>query len=241
MRLNRIILLAVFVAIAPFSFASDDHGEVVSPVPYEPGIAMTKAVQASITPDQAIDILKAGNERFQAGKPLVRDVKRLVQQTALGQFPFASVLACMDSRSVPEIIFDQSIGDIFVTRVAGNVADNDIIGSLEYASEVGGSRVIVVLGHTNCGAVKGACDDVKLGNLTALLNKIQPAVLAAKTPGERRSTNHQFVNEVTELNVEDTINTIRGNSEILSHLESSGKIRIVGAIYDTSTGKINWR
>lgn len=175
------------------------------------------------------------------GKPLQRDLKKLVQQTALGQNPFASIVACIDSRTGPEVIFDQSIGDVFVARVAGNVANDDIIGSLEYASKVAGSRTIVVLGHTNCGAVKGACDGVKLGNLTGLLSKIQPAVAAAKTPGERNSKNHQFVDEVTEINVDDTIKTIREKSPILKELEEEGKIKIVGAVYDTSNGKIYWQ
>ena len=193
---SAIVITSLFVNL---SFAAGDHDGPVTPVPYKLGITMTKSVQAGITPDQAISILKAGNERFQAGKPLQRDLKKLVQQTALGQNPFASIVACIDSRTGPEVIFDQSIGDVFVARVAGNVANDDIIGSLEYASKVAGSRTIVVLGHTNCGAVKGACDGVKLGNLTGLLSKIQPAVAAAKTPGERNSKNHQFVDEVTEI------------------------------------------
>jgi carbonic anhydrase len=168
-------------------------------------------------------------------------VKKLVQQTAFGQSPFASIVACTDSRSSPEVIFDQNIGDIFVARVAGNVANDDIIGSLEYASKVAGSRVIVVLGHTDCGAVKGACDNVILGNLTGLLGKIQPAVNAAKTSGDRNSKNYEFVEEVTEINVDDTIKAIREHSLILKELEEQGKIKIVGAIYDTSNGKIRWR
>lgn len=236
---NRILIASCLVS--SLAFAADDHGGPVTPTPYKPGVTMTKSVQAGITPDQAIAILKAGNERFQTGKPLKRDLKKLVQQTALGQYPFASVVACIDSRSPPEIVFDQSIGDIFVARVAGNVANDDIIGSLEYASKVAGSRVIVVLGHTNCGAIKGACDGVKMGNLTGLLSKIEPAVVAAKTPGERNSKNHEFVDEVTEINVGDTIKTIRAKSPILKELEDQGKIKIVGAVYDTSNGKIHWQ
>lgn len=241
MKLHKLSVVAVAAVFATLSFAADDHGGPVTPVPYKPGITMTKSVQASITPDQAVDILKAGNERFQAGKPLKRDLKKLVQQTALGQYPYASIVACIDSRSGPEIVFDQSIGDIFVARVAGNVANDDIIGSLEYASKVAGSRAIVVLGHTSCGAVKGACDGVKLGNLTGLLSKIQPAVDMAKTPGDRNSQNHAFVDEVTEINVVDTIKTIREKSPILKELEDQGKIKIVGAVYDTSNGKIHWQ
>jgi carbonic anhydrase len=220
---------------------ADDHGGPVAPKPYKPGITMTKAVQAGISPAKAIDILKSGNARFVAGKPLARNVKLHVTQTALGQFPFASVLGCIDSRAAPELVFDQSIGDIFSARVAGNTVNEDILGSLEYASKVAGSRVIVVLGHTNCGAIKGACDGVKMGNLTALLGKIEPAVSAVKTEGERNSHNHHFVDEVTEMNVDLVIKTIREKSPILKELEDAGTIRIVGAIYDTSTGKVAWR
>jgi carbonic anhydrase len=241
MNLYRIGIVATLVVFAAFALAADDRGDSVSPVTYKLGITMTKAVQASISPEQAITILKAGNERFQSGKQLKRDVKKLVQQTAFGQSPFASIVACTDSRSSPEVIFDQNIGDIFVARVAGNVANDDIIGSLEYASKVAGSRVIVVLGHTDCGAVKGACDNVILGNLTGLLGKIQPAVNAAKTSGDRNSKNYEFVEEVTEINVDDTIKAIREHSLILKELEEQGKIKIVGAIYDTSNGKIRWR
>ncbi|HNI49325.1 MAG TPA: carbonic anhydrase family protein, partial [Zoogloea sp.] len=197
-------------------------------------------VQASITPDQALDILKTGNTRFVAGKPLARNLKARVQTTALGQFPFASVVGCIDSRAAPEIVFDQSIGDLFVARVAGNTVNEDILGSLEYAAKVAGSRVIVVLGHTSCGAIKGACDDVKLGNLTTLLAKFKPAVAAATTPGERTSHNHAFVDEVTELNVKQVVQKIRADSPILKGLEDEGRIRIVGALYDTSSGKVRW-
>ena len=202
---------------------------------------MSGSVQTGITPDSAIEILKDGNERFLAGKPLQRSMNDLVHQTATGQYPFASVVACTDSRSPPEIIFDQSIGDLFVARIAGNVVNDDIIGSLEYASKVLGTKTIIVLGHTNCGAIKGACDGVVMGNLTGLLKKIQPAVASAKSSGLRNSQNHDFVDEVTEINVDDTINTIRGKSSILKELEDQRKIRIVGAVYDTANGKIHWQ
>ena len=138
-------------------------------------------------------------------------------------------------------MFDQSIGDIFVTRVAGNVVNDDMIGSLEYAAKVLGTRVIVVLGHTHCGAIKGACDGVQMGNLTGLLSKIQPAVNAAKTPGVRNSKNHEFVEEVAQINVSDVIKTIHEKSPILKELEAEEKIKIVGAFYDTDTGKVLWQ
>ena len=222
-------------------FAGDDHAAHVTPKPYKPGITMTKAVQAGITPDSAVDILKAGNSRFVNGKPVARNLKQTVSQTGLGQYPFASVVACIDSRSGPETVFDQSVGDLFVARVAGNTVNEDILGSLEYAAKVAGSRVIVVLGHTECGAIKGACDGVKMGNLTTLLDKFQPAVSKAKTEGERNSKNRQFVKEVIELNVDETIQTIRSKSPILKEMEEAGKIKIVGALLDVGTGKVTWR
>lgn len=241
LRVKPLAAALFATTLAASAFAGDDHGGPVAPKPYSPGVTMTKAVQAGITPDKALDILKAGNARFVAGKPLARKVREHVTQTALGQFPFASVLGCIDSRVGPEVVFDQSIGDLFVARVAGNIVNEDILGSLEYASKVAGSRLIVVLGHTSCGAVKGACDSVKMGNLTGLLDKIAPAVQATQTSGARDSHNHKFVDDVTELNVDLAIKAIREKSPILKELEDAGKIRIVGAIYDTSNGKVVWR
>ena len=240
MRINfTTLILALLVATS--ALAAEDHGAVVTPAPYSPGVVMSQPVQAGITPEKAISILKAGNERFLSNQPLKRDLKELVQKTADGQYPFASIVACMDSRSGPEIVFDQSIGDLFVIRIAGNVANDDIIGSLEYASEARGSKLIVVLGHTNCGAIKGACDAFTMGNLTGLLRRIQPAVNAAKTTGVRNSSNHAFVDEVGEINVADTIRAIREKSPILQDLEAQGKVRMVGAFYDISTGQIHWQ
>lgn len=236
---NRLLAFALIASIG-CARAADDHGGPVTPEAYAPGKTLTKSVQAGITPDGALAILKTGNQRFTTGKSLKRDVKRQVTQTALGQFPFASVVACIDSRSAPEHVFDTGVGDIFTARVAGNTVNEDILGSLEYASKVAGSRLIVVLGHTNCGAIKGACDGVKMGNLTTLLEKLQPAVSAAQTPGERNSHNHAFVSEVTELNVKQTLQTIRTKSAILKELEDQGKIKMVGALYDTSSGRVAW-
>jgi carbonic anhydrase len=220
--------------------AFDDHGGPATPEPYAPGKTLTKNVQASITADGAVAILKAGNARFTAGKPLHRDHKKQVTQTALGQFPFASVLGCIDSRVPPEVIFDLGIGDIFSARVAGNTIDEDILGSLEYGAKVAGAPLIVVLGHTNCGAIKGACDDVRIGNLTTLLKKFKPAIDEAKTGGVRNSKNRAFVNEVTELNVKQVIEAIRARSAVLRELEDKGAIKIVGALYDTGSGKVTW-
>lgn len=228
------------VLIASGVQASDDHAGPVKAESYAPGKTLTKGVQAGITPDAAIAILKAGNKRFASGKTLRRNHKKQVTQTALGQYPFASVLGCIDSRAAPEVVFDLGVGDIFAARVAGNTVNEDILGSLEYASKAAGSRLIVVLGHTNCGAIKGACDGVKMGNLTTLLDKFKPAIDAAKTAGERSSKNHALVDEVTELNVKQVIQAIRDKSPILKELEDAGKIKIVGALYDTSNGKVIW-
>lgn len=240
MRVRRTVFALALTAAFGLAFAADDHGGPVHPEAYAPGKTLTRNVQAGITPDSALAILKAGNARFVSGKLLPRNPKKQVSQTALGQFPFASVVACIDSRSAPEHVFDLGVGDVFTARVAGNTVNEDILGSLEYASKVAGSRLVVVLGHTNCGAIKGACDGVKLGNLTTLLEKFQPAVHAASTPGERNSHNHAFVKEVTELNVQQTIQTIRSKSPILKELEDQGKIKIVGALYDTASGKVAW-
>ncbi|MBS0368001.1 MAG: carbonic anhydrase [Proteobacteria bacterium] len=240
MKTKPVLALALAALISNTPALADDHGGPVAPKPYTTGATLTKAVQASITPDKALEILKAGNARFAADKPLKRNLKARVQATALGQFPFASVVGCIDSRAAPEVVFDQSVGDIFAARVAGNTVNEDILGSLEYASKVAGSRLVVVLGHTGCGAIKGACDDVQMGNLTSLLAKFKPAVAAASTPGEHSSHNHALVNEVTELNVKQVVQRIRDQSPILKGLEDEGKIKIVGALYDTSNGKVTW-
>jgi carbonic anhydrase len=237
----RTILPAALLAFACLgAHAADVPGGPAKPEPYTPGKILTRNVQAGITPDSAIDILKQGNARFASGTPLPRDTRAHVNQTALGQYPFASFVACIDSRSTPEQVFDLGVGDAFSTRVAGNTVNEDILGSLEYGAKVAGSRLIVVLGHTNCGAIKGACDDVKLGNLSALLEKFKPAVAAARTEGERSSKNHKFVHDVTELNVKQTVEAIRTRSPILKEMEDQGKIKIVGALYDTSSGKVLW-
>ncbi|MBI4740717.1 MAG: carbonic anhydrase [Betaproteobacteria bacterium] len=231
---------AAFVFLGAFAHASDDHGDPVAATPYFPGKTLTQSVQAGFTPDSALAVLKAGNARFVSGKTLRRHHKSAIGKTALGQYPYASVLGCIDSRAAPELVFDQGIGDLFTARVAGNVVNEDILGSLEYASKAAGSRLVVVLGHTGCGAVKGACDGAQMGNLTMLLDKIKPSVNAASTPGEHNSKNHAFVDEVTELNVKDVIKNIREKSAILKELEDQGKIKIVGALYDTSNGRVLW-
>jgi len=201
----------------------------------------TREAQQAMTPDQAIAWLSAGNDRFVSGQSIHRDLPAQVKETGAGQFPFAVVLSCIDSRTTPEYIFDQGIGDIFVPRIAGNYAPMELLGSMEFATKVAGARAVVVLGHTGCGAIKGACDDVQLGNLTAVIQALQPAVV--EVPGfanQRTSSNTAFVNAVTEANVRLTVQNIRTNSPIMRELEDSGRIWIVGAMYDISTGEVRW-
>ena len=205
-----------------------------------PASIKSKAVQGAITPDAAIKLLKDGNVRFTSAKMVKRDLKKQVAETGKGQFPFASIVSCIDSRSGPELVFDQGIGDMFVARVAGNIVNEDILGSLEFASKAAGSKVIVVLGHTSCGAIKGACDDVKLGNLTGLLAKMKPAVASVKETGDRTSKNYAFVEKVAEANVQDTVAAIKAKSPVLKEMADKGEIKIVGAMLDVTTGMVLW-
>ncbi|WP_298779268.1 carbonic anhydrase family protein [uncultured Polaribacter sp.] len=205
--------------------------------------AHTKETQASISPEKAITLLKEGNSRFVSNKEVNRNLLNQVKDTSKGQFPFATILSCIDSRVSSELIFDQGIGDIFSARVAGNFVNEDILGSMEFACKLAGTKVVVVLGHTACGAVKGACDDAKLGNLTALISKIKPAVAAVKEPADenlRNSGNIDFVNEVAEKNVHITIENIRAQSPVLKEMEDNGEIKIVGAMYDIKDGAVKF-
>ena len=203
-------------------------------------VTMTKHLQSLITPLLAVEYLKEGNKRFTQGKTLSRDFLKQVKETSTGQFPYATILSCMDSRTPSEIIFDQGLGDIFNIRIAGNIADDDVIGSMEYGSKVVGTKLILVMGHTDCGAVKGAIDDVRLGNLTGLLEKIKPAVDAVKTNGVRNSGDKVFVEMVTKENVLMTMKYIRENSPVLKELEDKGELKITGALYNTSTGEVEF-
>ena len=205
--------------------------------------AQTKETQASLNPNGAINLLKEGNARFVANKKVDRDLLAQVRQTTSGQYPFATILSCIDSRVSAELVFDQGVGDIFSARVAGNIVNEDILGSMEFACKLAGTKVIVVLGHTSCGAVKGACDDAKLGNLTILLHKIKAAVKAVEKPEEkshRNSKNIEFVNKVAEKNVQLTIDDIRSLSPVLKDMEDIGEIAIVGAMYDIADGKVHF-
>jgi carbonic anhydrase len=201
---------------------------------------VTKEEQSALTPDQVLTDLMAGNVRFVAGKIGDLEIKKRIANSVEGQYPKAVVLSCLDSRVPVELVFDQRIGDIFVGRVAGNIEDVDQLGSMEFATKLAGAKLVFVLGHTACGAVKGACDGAKLGNLTALLAKISPAVDAVQgfKPEERTSKNNKFVEKVIEQNVRQTMANIRKDSPVLAELEASNKIKIVGGIYDLHTGEV---
>jgi carbonic anhydrase len=203
--------------------------------------AFNKDAQAGITSEQALERLKAGNARFLAGHPVHCNPQSQVKATAGGQAPFAAVLGCMDSRVAPELVFDQRIGDIFAVRIAGNFVNTDILGSLEYATQVAGAKLIVVLGHSDCGAVKGAIDHVQLGNLTAALENIRPAVSEVRDAGgSRDSKNKKFVQRVSERNVVDAASQLTTRSKILAGLVSERKLLIVGGMHDVSTGAVSW-
>ena len=205
--------------------------------------AHTKETQAAISPNRAIQLLKEGNQRFQSNKEVDRNLLAQVSDTSTGQYPFATILHCVDSRVSAELVFDQGIGDIFSIRIAGNFVNEDILGSMEFTCKLAGTKVIVVLGHTACGAVKGACDDAKLGNLTTLLSKLKPAVEAVEEPedtSERNSGNIEFVNNVAEKNVYMTIANIRAQSPVLEEMENQGEIKIVGAMYDIKDGSVTF-
>ena len=205
--------------------------------------AHTKETQAKITPANALALLKEGNQRFTSKQTANRDLNEQVDQTSTGQFPFATILSCIDSRVPAELVFDQGIGDIFSARIAGNFVNSDILGSMEFACKLAGTKLILVLGHTACGAVKGACDHAELGNLTGMLENIAPAVNAVSEPqdtSKRNSQNIDFVNAVGTKNVALTIARIREESEVLAEMEKAGEIAIVGGMYDLATGKVNF-
>ncbi|UII77855.1 carbonic anhydrase [Flagellimonas sp. HMM57] len=206
-------------------------------------ITQTKQTQDALNPNKAWELLKEGNKRFIEKKQADRDLLTQVTETALGQYPFATILSCIDSRVSSELIFDQGIGDIFSARVAGNIVNEDILGSMEFACKLAGTKIIVVLGHTSCGAVKGACDDAKMGNLTVLLSKIKPAVDGVIEPKDqtlRNSKNIDFVNSVAEKNVTLTIGNIRRQSPVLKEMEENGEIIIVGGMYNISNGEVTY-
>ncbi len=203
--------------------------------------AHNKETQASMTAQTALQILKEGNERFVNNLKINRNLLQQVNETRDGQWPFAVVLSCIDSRTSAELIFDQGLGDIFSVRIAGNIVNEDILGSMEFACKVAGSKIIVVLGHTKCGAVKGACDHVEMGNLTTLLQKLQPAVEAeTSTVNERNSENSAFVENVAIINVRRNVEEIINRSAILKEMIDNGEIGIAGAMYNVETGVVEF-
>jgi carbonic anhydrase len=204
-------------------------------------VTQTKQSQGAITPQKALQMLKDGNSRFVQGKMYQRNLMQQVKATGAGQFPFAAIVGCIDSRVSNELIFDQGIGDIFSARIAGNFVNDDILGSLEFACAAAGAKLILVLGHTECGAVKGACDDVVLGNLTLTLANIKPAVAAVSGyDSDRSSKNDKFVQAVTDKNVVLTVERIRKRSPILQGMVDKGQIGLAGAMYDVHNGKVTF-
>lgn len=202
---------------------------------------LNKELQASITPRKALEILKEGNTRFVQNLKAHRDLLEQANDTRDGQWPFAVILSCIDSRTSAELIFDQGLGDIFSVRIAGNIVNTDILGSMEFACKVAGSKLVVVLGHSKCGAVKGACDHVEMGNLTELLSKIQPAVYQEKeTLTNRTASNGPFVENVAEINVKRNVKNIIERSFILEQMVENGEIGIVGAMHDLETGNVTF-
>jgi len=201
--------------------------------------AHSKETQAQMTPRKALQFLQEGNSRFINNLKANRNLLEQANETRDGQWPFATILSCIDSRTSAELIFDQGLGDIFSVRIAGNIVNTDILGSMEFACKVAGSKLIVVLGHSKCGAVKGACDHVEMGNLTELLSKIQPAVYQEKdTSNDRTSKNSEFVENVAEINVKRNVKNIIERSFVLEQMLEEGQIAIVGAMHDIETGKV---
>lgn len=233
MNTLRLFLLSALVAAS---------GTAVQAQAYDPTVALTAESQAALTPMDVVQRLKDGNQRFVTGQAVSRDFMAQVRETAGGQYPMAAVLGCIDSRVPHEIVFDKGVGDIFSARVAGNFVNTDILGSLEFATAVAGSKVVVVLGHTECGAVKGACDHVELGNLTATLSNIAPAVYAVgdAVPGERSSQNKDYVQAVAHENVEMTVRNVVERSPVMHGLVEDGKLIVIGAMHNVATGEVEF-
>ena len=202
---------------------------------------LTKEMQTAISPSMALELLKEGNKRFVNNLKINRNLLQQANETSDGQHPFAVMLSCIDSRTSAELVFDQGLGDIFSIRIAGNIVNEDILGSMEFACKLAGAKIIVVLGHSKCGAVKGACDHAKMGNLTTLLSKIEPAVNAETTTKENRTSgNSEFVEKVAAINVKQTVNAIMERSPILKEMITNGEIGIVGGTHDISTGVVTF-
>jgi len=201
----------------------------------------SKETQQNLTPEQVLLMLKEGNKRFAKNLKANRNLQQQVQETSEGQFPIATILSCMDSRTSAELIFDKGLGDIFSIRIAGNVLNDDILGSMEFGTKAVGTKIILVLGHTKCGAVVGACNDVKMGSLTQLLDKIKPAINAEKEIAENRTgSNEAFVNSVTINNIHLVMDQIRKQSSVIAEMESQGYVQIAGGPYDVTSGEVTF-
>lgn len=239
MNALRLFTLSAAVVLAG---CSTTQAQIQTSYDYDPTVALTAESQAALTPMQVIQRLQDGNARFVAGQAVERDFMGQVRQTAGGQYPMAAILGCIDSRVPHEIVFDKGVGDVFSARVAGNFVNTDILGSLEFATAVAGSKVVVVLGHTECGAVKGACDHVELGNLTSTLANIAPAVYAVgdMVPGERSSSNEEYVQAVAHENVEMTVRNMVERSPVMHGLVESGDLIVIGAMHNVATGEVEF-
>jgi carbonic anhydrase len=202
---------------------------------------LTKELRDLITPVDAIELLKKGNERFVNNLKMNRNLLQQMNETSDGQHPFAVILSCIDSRVPAELIFDQGLGDIFSIRIAGNFINEDILGSMEFACKIAGSRLVVVLGHSSCGAIKGACDSVELGNLTSLLRKINPAIQAVQESGDRSSANNPYVQNVADKNVELAMQNLMKDSPVLAEMINSGAVGLVGGMYSVETGEVKFK
>lgn len=202
---------------------------------------INKEMQEKLSPRQSLELLKKGNDRFLNNKEVKRDLIQQMHQTSSGQYPFAVILSCIDSRVPAEIVFDQGLGDIFNIRVAGNIVNNDVLACIEFACKLEGSKVVLVMGHTKCGAIKGACDDVKLGHLTGLLNKIKPAIDAEKsTLSDRNSSNNKFIEHVSRLNVISSINQVLKGSDVIEEMVAKEQILVSGAMYCIDSGRVEF-
>ncbi len=242
---SKFTLLALAIVVFTSCNQEKESNNVTESIKVEPPTGLvekvlTKEEQDALTPDEVIKALKEGNIRFTNNNLTARDHSSQVRASTLAQYPKAIVLSCVDSRVPVEDVFDRGIGDLFVARVAGNFVNVDILGSMEFACKVSGSKIVLVMGHEHCGAIKAAVDNVKLGNITAMLEKITPSVEMIEYQGERNSKNEEFVHMACESNVKNTIEQIRANSPILKEMEDNGEIKIVGAIYDMDNGKVEW-
>ncbi len=248
---TTIKISAIAIALLAFSSCTQEQksdkqvaqlGVVQTKVPSDVSVSavLTREQQAALTPDGVMASFKEGNARYVNNDLTPRNQSKQVAKSASGQFPEAVILSCVDSRVPVEKVFDRGIGDIFVARVAGNFSNEDILGSMEFACKVSGAKLVLVMGHHSCGAISAAVDDVKLGNITAMLEKIKPAVAMVDYEGDRTSSNSEFVAMACESNVHNTINDIRKNSAILKEMEENGEIKIVGAVYNLENGQVDW-